>query len=179
MDADPHSKQRRTTKRSEADESDTEESPSAPESQNFPKFIIIIPTDPKTISDLHLSGYRKLCKPALALLHLSVKLEPVIIQTANAYYSRRLLALTDLAGVPVRAEPHRTLNSCKGVIRCSDLKGLTKDEIVDGLRSQEERTTFISLSNQTIIILIAVKQTHLFSRLILISGSHQCWIPSC
>ena len=36
----------------------------------------------------------------------------------------------------MRAEPHRTLNSCKGVIRCSDLKGLTKDEIVDGLRSQ-------------------------------------------
>jgi len=33
----------------------------------------------------------------------------------------------------VRAEPYRTLNSCKGVIRCSDLKGLTKDEIVDGL----------------------------------------------
>ena len=32
--------------------------------------------------------------------------------------------------------PHRTLNSCKGVIRCSNLKGLTKDKIVDGLRSQ-------------------------------------------
>ena len=40
------------------------------------------------------------------------------------------MALTDLAGVPVRAEPHRTLNSCKGVIRCSDLKGLTKNKIV-------------------------------------------------
>ena len=36
----------------------------------------------------------------------------------------------------MRTEPHRTLNSCKGVIRCSDLKDLTKDEIVDGLRSQ-------------------------------------------
>jgi len=36
----------------------------------------------------------------------------------------------------VRAEPHQTLNSCKGVIRCSDLKGMTKDEIVDGLCSQ-------------------------------------------
>ena len=60
----------------------------------------------------------------------------LLIETANAHYSQRLLALTDLAEVPVRAEPHRTLNSCKGVIRCSDLKGLTKDEIVDGLRSQ-------------------------------------------
>ena len=52
MDAEPHSKQRRTTKWKKADESESEESSSAPESQNFPKFIIIIPTGPKTISDL-------------------------------------------------------------------------------------------------------------------------------
>jgi len=60
----------------------------------------------------------------------------LLIETNNAHYSQKLLALTDLAGVSVKAEPHRTLNSCKGVIRCSDLKGLTKDEIVDGLHSQ-------------------------------------------
>jgi len=52
MDAEPHSKQRRTTKRSKADESESEESSSAPELQNFPKFIIVIPTGSKTISDL-------------------------------------------------------------------------------------------------------------------------------
>jgi len=36
----------------------------------------------------------------------------------------------------MKADPHRTLNSCRGVIKCSDLKSLTKDEIVDGLRLQ-------------------------------------------
>ena len=36
----------------------------------------------------------------------------------------------------MKADPHRTLNSCRGVIECSDLKSLTKDEIVDGLRLQ-------------------------------------------
>jgi len=66
----------------------------------------------------------------------------MLIETANVHYSRRLLSLTDLAGVPVRAEPHRTLNSYKGVIRCSDLKGLPKDDILDGLRSQEVTDCF-------------------------------------
>ena len=36
----------------------------------------------------------------------------------------------------MKADPHRTLNSCRGVIKFSDLKSLTKDEIVDGLRLQ-------------------------------------------
>ena len=138
MDAEPHSKQRRTTKRSKADESESEESSSAPELQNFPKFIIIIPTGSKTISDLSPFWIQKALQASIGTLTSVRKTQAghLLIQTANAHYSRRLLALTDLAGVPVRAEPHRTLNSCKGVIRCSDLKSLTKDEIVDGLRSQ-------------------------------------------
>ena len=132
MDAEPHSKQRRTTKRSKADESESEESSSAPELQNFPKFIIIIPTGSKTISDLSPFWIQKALQASIGTLTSVRKTQAghLLIQTANAHYSRRLLALTDLAGVPVRAEPHRTLNSCKGVIRCSDLKGLTKNKIV-------------------------------------------------
>ena len=133
MDADVHSKQRRTTKRYKADDSDSDDS--QPDSQNFPKFVRIIPTGSKTISDSHLSGYRKLCELTLVLSHLSEKPE-LLVETTNAHYSRKLLTLTDLAGVPVRAEPHRTLNSCRKVIKCSDLKGLTKYEIIEGLRSQ-------------------------------------------
>ena len=115
MDADPHSKKCRTTKQSKADESESEESSSTPESHNFPKFIIIIRTGPKTISDLSPFWIQKVKKgkgayssswnslqnyetplvngngitqcylppdrgdrPALALIHLSVKLQLVI-----------------------------------------------------------------------------------------------------
>ena len=137
MDADPHSKKRCTTRRSKADESESEECSTTPESQNFPKFIIIIPTGQKTISDLSPFRIQKALQASIGTVTSVRKTQAghLLIQTANAHYSRKLLALTDLAGVPVRAEPHQTLNSCKGVIRCSDLKGLTKDEIVDGLCS--------------------------------------------
>jgi len=83
----------------------------------------------------HLSGYRKL---QASIGTQSVKLKSVI-------YSFKRRTPTTVGGCwPLQIlqesrwgpEPHRTLNSCKGVIRCSDLKGLTKDEIVDGLRSQ-------------------------------------------
>ena len=143
MDADPHSKQRRT-KRSKADDSESYEPYSAPEPQNFSKFIIIIPTGPKTITDLSPFWIQK--APQASIGTFSVRDSYICPQNpswSSAHYSRRLLALTDLAGVPVRAEPYRTLNSCKGVIRCSDLKGLTKDEIVDGLRSQGVTDCFV------------------------------------
>ena len=35
--------------------------------------------------------------------------------------------------LPITVEPHRTKNSVKGVINCFDLRGVSDDEIVDGL----------------------------------------------
>jgi len=60
-----------------------------------------------------------------------VKLKPVI-------YSFKRPTPTTVGGCwPSQIlQESRTLNSCKGVIRSSDLKGLSKDEIADGLRSQ-------------------------------------------
>ena len=58
--ADVHSKQCLTTKRSEAD--DTDSNDSQPDSQNVPKFVLIIPTGSKTISELSRFWIRKLCK---------------------------------------------------------------------------------------------------------------------
>ena len=79
------------------------------------------------------------------------------------YGFRGVWALTDLAGVPVRAEPHRTFNSC------SDLKGLTKDEIVDGLRSQGVTDCFhITVRSDNNNTERRKKQTHLSLHLILI-----------
>ena len=43
-------------------------------------------------------------------------------ETAPKTYSNKLLNLSELAGVSVKAEPHRSLNISKGVIRCAELK---------------------------------------------------------
>jgi len=60
----------------------------------------------------------------------------LLIKTNSQSYSNKLLGLSDLAGVPVKATPHRTLNSSKGVIRCSELKHASEDEIITELAHQ-------------------------------------------
>jgi len=47
-----------------------------------------------------------------------------------------LLGMTSLADVPVKVCPHRSLNSCKGVVRSRDLARCTKEEIISELKSQ-------------------------------------------
>jgi len=44
--------------------------------------------------------------------------------------------LNNLAGCPVTASPHLTLNTCKGVICCRALIDCPKDEILEELKSQ-------------------------------------------
>ena len=52
------------------------------------------------------------------------------MKTDKATYNKMLLGLTQLAGVPVKVSPHRSLNVSRGVIRCS------VEEIVEELRPQ-------------------------------------------
>jgi len=59
-----------------------------------------------------------------------------LVETDSRTYSAKLLALTDIAGYPVQASAHRTLNSSKGVIKCTDLKLCKMEEIIEELRPQ-------------------------------------------
>lgn len=48
----------------------------------------------------------------------------------------KLPALTDIAGVLIKASAHGTPNVCKGVFKCADLKLCTKEEIIAELCPQ-------------------------------------------
>ena len=60
----------------------------------------------------------------------------LLIKTDNAKYAEMLLATKALAHVPVKVAPHRTLNSCKGVVRSRELASCDTAEIIDELKSQ-------------------------------------------
>jgi len=60
----------------------------------------------------------------------------LLVKTNSQTYSEKLLRLSDLAGVPVKATPHRTLNLSKGVIRCAELKHASEEEIISELANQ-------------------------------------------
>jgi len=56
-----------------------------------------------------------------------------LLGVTSAIQSRIVNKLDNLAGCPVTASPHRTLNTCKGVIRCASLVDCDKDETVTEL----------------------------------------------
>jgi len=56
------------------------------------------------------------------------------MKTDKATYNKMLLGLTQLAGVPVKVSPHRSLNVSRGVIRSKDIAGCSVEEIVEELR---------------------------------------------
>ena len=60
----------------------------------------------------------------------------ILVETDKATYSKMLLGLTQLAGVPVKVNPHRSLNVSRGVIRSRDIAGCSVEEIVEELRPQ-------------------------------------------
>jgi len=60
----------------------------------------------------------------------------ILVTTDNPTYTQKLLQLTELAGVPIKAFPHRTLNNSKGVVRCGELKHRSTEEIVNELAPQ-------------------------------------------
>jgi len=60
----------------------------------------------------------------------------VLAETDNLTYSQKLLALDNIAGVAVKASPHRTLSQSKGVVRCAELKSCSNEKIVEELADQ-------------------------------------------
>lgn len=61
----------------------------------------------------------------------------LLIEVNNSRQAKRLLELTDFFQVPVKVEPHRSLNTCDGVITSWDLSDCTEEEIKEGLSDQK------------------------------------------
>jgi len=59
-----------------------------------------------------------------------------LLEVTSAVQSRIVSKLDNLAGCPVTASPHRTLNTCKGVIRCAPLVDCDKDHTLKELKPQ-------------------------------------------
>src|SRR6266516_2030253 len=58
----------------------------------------------------------------------------LLIEVSRPAQATNLLKQTTFAMVPVKVTPHRTLNSCKGVIRDRDLADMDSAELVDALK---------------------------------------------
>ena len=59
----------------------------------------------------------------------------LLIECMTDIQSSKLQAIQSLCDLPVKVEPHKYLNYCKGVITCSDLLNVSLDEIKNELQS--------------------------------------------
>ena len=127
----------RQTKRScpGSDDSDTDQDSPL----NLPRWLIIEAAEPEqNLSKLSPFVLGKALSAQIWTLKSVKRLYKgdILVETDKATYSKMLLGLTQLAGVPVKVSPHRSLNVSRGVIRSRDIASCSVDEIVEELRPQ-------------------------------------------
>ena len=60
----------------------------------------------------------------------------LLVETSRKSQTEQLLRQTKFYNINVKVTPHQTLNSSKGIIRDSAMKGVSTDEIKEYLKSQ-------------------------------------------
>ncbi|GBN10210.1 hypothetical protein AVEN_200669-1 [Araneus ventricosus] len=60
----------------------------------------------------------------------------LLIETFSAIQTKSFLLAKTLANIPITVEPHRSLNSCRGVISEIQLQNTPENEILEGLSDQ-------------------------------------------
>ena len=104
---------------------------------NFPSFIVVEATEGQSI-ELSIFCFQKLLKCSVGEVKCAKKLRngSVHIEVCNEAQADRALKMTTWIDVPVKAAPHRSLNSSKEIIRCRDLRDCSDEEVLEVLRSQ-------------------------------------------
>ena len=60
----------------------------------------------------------------------------LLVEYTNKTQIENLLRLKTFHGLKVQVSLHASLNTCKGVVRCPDLKGVSEEEILEEMREQ-------------------------------------------
>ena len=105
------------------------------DTKNWPRFIVVAG---EGLKSLHAIAIMKAIE-GMAGKPKNIKLlrtGQLLVELDKKSHSDNLLKTTMLASVPVQCSPHRTLNTCKGVVRSFESMTCTEDELLDWLRPQ-------------------------------------------
>ena len=106
---------------------------------HFPRFLMMMSgDDEKSLSRLSTFAIQKGIQGLVGEPKYIKRLRSgdLLIEVDRESHSTKILAITELANVPVKVTPHRTLNTSKGVIRSYELKNTTADELTSQLKKQ-------------------------------------------
>ena len=103
----------------------------------FPRFLMMTSgDDEKSLSSLSTLATQKGIQGLVGEPKTIKRLRSGDLLVNRETHSTKLLAITELAQVPVKVSPHRTLNTSKGVLRTSGLKNTTREELLTQLKKQ-------------------------------------------
>lgn len=117
----------------------TKSSPSA-STQHFPRFILVeSKEDDRHITSLSPFVIQKVVQSIAGEPENIKKLyrsHQLLIEVSKKAHAENLLRAQTFHDMEVRVYPHASLNSSKGVIRCSELVNCSEEEILEGTKSQ-------------------------------------------
>ena len=113
------------------------DSDSEPLPSTFPHFIVLESLDEKQLTKLNPIIIEKTISGIVNPLSVK-KLNngTLLIEVDKKAYAENLLKMKTFAGLKIKASPHLSLNSSKGVVRSSELSLCTLDEIKTYLKPQ-------------------------------------------
>lgn len=110
-----------------------------PVSAGFPRFLVIQGSDPNKplkLSPFAVSkGVESLAGSVKSIQRL--RSGDILVEVERAAQASNLLKAGKFVDTPVKVSPHRTLNSCKGVVRCPELRDCDSEEILEELADQQ------------------------------------------
>ena len=104
---------------------------------SYPTFIVVEPEESHSIT-LSIFAIQKLLKCAVGDVKNAKKLRngSVLIEVASKAQAENALKMHTWISTPVKVSAHRSLNSCKGIIRCRDLRDCSDDEVREALSAE-------------------------------------------
>lgn len=140
FELNPTSNERKKQKR-QADNSLVLSDDESENSNSFPTFLVVEATNNEPIK-LSIFAIQKLLKCGVGDVKNAKKLRngAVLVEVASKVQANKALALSSwvngsMQPLPIKVTPHRSLNTCKGVIRCQDLRDCSDDEVLEELKT--------------------------------------------
>ncbi len=121
-------------KKRRADESIILSDDETVDNNHFPTFFVVEAVEGHSI-DLSIFGIQKLLKCAVGDVKNAKKLRngSVLIEVVSKAQAENALKMKVWISTPVKVTAHRSLNTCKGVIRCRDFKDCSEAEVLEAL----------------------------------------------
>jgi len=102
------------------------------------QYFIVEPEEGKSLTHITPFAIEKslLCQVGNVLETRKLRSGSILVRVASQAQANLIINIKTILDINVAATPHRTLNSCRGIIRCRDLRDCDDTEVLHELQPQ-------------------------------------------